>query len=134
MGQFDFNNPVHQLIASFLGYSISDSDYSELDSENIYDDMPELIPEYDEPVFSSYEFYIHYILSSAYEIVSSHLMITLPMPTGFQNFLSIQFPFNQFSIFGSIQPYMLLLTSADHDISDLDATDFDSLLLILQAN
>ncbi len=28
---------------------------------------------------------------------------------------------------------MLLLTSADHDISDLDATDFDSLLLILQA-
>ena len=132
MGQFDFNNPVHQLIASSLGYSISDSDYSELHSENIYDDMPELILEYEhEPVFSSYEFYI---LSSVCEIVSPHLMITLPMPTGFQNFLSIQFPFNQFSIFGSIQPYMLLLTSADHDISDLDATDFDSLLLILQAN
>ena len=67
MGQFDFNNPVHQLIASFLGYSISDSDYSELDSENIYDDMPELILEYEhEPVFSSYESYIDYILSSVY--------------------------------------------------------------------
>jgi hypothetical protein len=116
MGQFDFNNPVHQFISSSLGYSISDSDYPELDnSENIYDDMPDLIAE-EEPyyndltIFTSHQFYITHILTSAYEIITPHLMIILPMPTGFQYFLSFQFPFDQFISFGTIQPYMLLLT------------------------
>lgn len=137
MGQFDSNNPVHQFISSSLRYSISDSDYPELEnSENIYDDMPELIAEeelyYNEPIFTSHQLYINHILTSVYEAVTSHFIITVPMPAGFQTFLSFQFPFDQFISFGPIQPYMLLLTSAD--LFNLNATDFDSLLLILQAN